>query len=186
MSEYNTVMSRNLVLATSMLVMILCVGIIIVPMAYWHGQPTYSRPRAIFVFSSWPPLDENGQGFEGFVLYENSSGSWSEKYVITRSDPDTVEWDPGVGIKIHSFSWMNELLYDVEDWRDCKLYIRHYIEVTDDLGTTVFSKQNFTYYGGDPDNWPYILLEHYVILGFLPAEGRQYTITITCECYYEE
>lgn len=145
------------------------------------------RPApARFALSSWDFPDAYGQGIEGFMIYENSTGSWVavDGYHLY-DEANIFAWNVSVAMKLHCFTWFNSTLVGATDTDDGKNYQRHSVNVTDNLGGSVFSQQNFTYYsaddGIDPPLWFY---EYYVVLNFLPVEGEYYTVTVTYEIYW--
>ena len=62
-------------------------------------------------------------------------------------------------------------------------HIKHNVTVTDQFGSTVYSKQNFTFdYNASYDG--FFWYRHYQILDFSPLEGEYYTVTLLCEIYW--
>lgn len=152
---------------------------------------------AQFVLSSWTFPDEYDQGIEGFLIYENSSGSWSawddpvsgdpEYYVYDDTSAHLFEWTVSVFIKLRVVTWLNSTLLGLTGEEahhsDGVPYFRHNITVTA-LGETIWSKSNFTYVLGSSEDTPMWDYQYDVILDFEPAEGYTYTVTITYEVYY--
>lgn len=171
-----------------MIVTILSVLLIVTP-----------RPiNAKFVLASWDHPDDYGQGIEGFLIYENSTGSWQawndpdtgdpEYYIYDDADEHYFQWNVSVFIKLRVVTWLNSTLLGLtgeeDDDDDGIPYFRHNVTVTT-LGNTVFSQNNFTYEEGDDSIDPPMWLYQYdIILDFVPAEGYTYTVTITYEVYY--
>ena len=151
-------------------------------------------PRPIsaqFVLSAWEHPDEYGQGIEGFIVYENSSGDWETigpPAYFVNTDETYFQWNVSVFIKLRVVTWLNSTLLGLtgeEDGDDDgEPYFRHNLTVTT-LGETVFSQDNFTHVTGDDSTDPPMWLYQYdVILDFVPKEGYTYTVTITYEVYY--
>lgn len=159
-----------------------------------------ATPRPIsakFVLSGWSHPDEYGQGIEGFLIYENSTGSWlgwddpdsgdPEYYTYDDAEEHYFEWNVSVFIKLRVVTWLSSTLLGLTGEEahhsDGIPYFRHNVTVTT-LGQTVFARDNFTYVLGSSEFTPMWLYQYDVILDFVPLEGYTYTVTITYEVYY--
>lgn len=152
-------------------------------------QPVKS---AQFVLSGWSYPDEYGQGIYMLRFYENSTGSWVAAPFYVDDLPyyslhyydsyDYLNWSAGVAMKIRCYTLLNLTLTGAVDEADGQNYHRHSVNVTN-LGTTVFSQQNFTYFdvtpSGDTPQYKYD-----VILNFLPVQGLTYTATIRYDVFW--
>lgn len=147
------------------------------------------RPAsAKFIIAAWSEPDEYGQCIEAFDILENSSSTWEEipgcPFMID-TDPNIFNWTAGVAIKLTCYTWFNSTLTGATTGTLGRNYQRHNVTVTDNLGYTVFSKQNFTWYstdtGIDPPMWFY---EYYIVLNFLPLAGEYYTVTVIYEVFW--
>ena len=145
--------------------------------------------EAQFTVANWSYPDNDGQGIEGFSLYENSTGSWVQVGgYYSYGNTTAVEWTAGVAVKIYMDCWVNRTVIGQADGDTSTgpYYIRHNVTVTNRQGDTIFSKANFTYesYLGDAASgvlWNY---RYYVVLNFLPAATQAYTATVTYEVWY--
>lgn len=141
--------------------------------------------KAQFVLAVWDYPDEYGQGIESFILYENSSGSWSQ-YGGKRyySEANLYNWSANVAIKLRCYTWINSSLVGAADDAEAKNLQQHSVTVSNGTGT-VFSQQNFTqilYYPGiNPPLWYYA---YEVVLNFIPDYGLTYVVTVTYEIFY--
>ena len=139
---------------------------------------------AKFVIASWDYPDEYGQGIDAIEVYENSTGSFVlfETYAYD-DDTSNIDWNESVAIKLRVYTWFNSTLTGVSTTNEGKLYQRHSVTVTN-LGSTIFSQQNFTYFYSDqiePFVWYY---GYEVVLNFLPVAGEIYTVVVTYEIYW--
>ena len=141
--------------------------------------------KAQFVLAEWDFPDEYGQGIWAFMFYENSTGSWlpCDPYSYEYNQSYTVEWNASVFIKLRCFVSFNSTLTGAIDTDDGKNYLRHSVTVTN-LGTTVFSQQNFTYFSNDTQLDPIWYYGYDVVLNFLPVAGEIYTVVVTYEIYW--
>ena len=143
-------------------------------------EPT--NPR--FVISSWDyPADEYGQGISSIIVYENSTGSWIPFTTINYNESGVIEWNVSLGIKIRCVTWMNSTLTGGGSLELSTNYLRHNVNVTNLAGTSVFSKQNFTYFSKSYLDDRYFHL-YEVVLDFLPTYGEIYTVTVIYEVFW--
>lgn len=140
--------------------------------------------KAQFVIS-WDYPDEYGQGINRIRIYENSTGSWvfvEQSYYY--DELIALEWELGIAIKIHCFSYLNSTLILADDANDGKNYFRHNVTVENIADEVVYSKQNFTYYDHSTEGDPIWMYEYRVVLDFLPLASETYYMTIFYEVYY--
>ena len=156
-----------------------------------------ATPKTIsaqFVLSEWDYPDEYGQGIEGFLIYENSTGDWELWQNDDASGPyyehdDTqahyFQWNASVFIKLRVITMLNSTLLGLgTHYSEGIPFIRHNVTVTT-LDETKFSQANFTFVIADDDTYaPMWWYTYDVILDFVPLEGYTYTVTITYEVYY--
>ena len=169
-----------------------CVGIIMMltlSVLVVSNHPPESTVKELeqpakFVLAEWDFPDEYGQGIEGIEIYENSTSSWVMYDNPLYDEETNFDWNASVAIKLRVFTWFNSTLTGAGSSNEGKLYQRHSVTVTS-LGTTVFSKQNFTFVasdtGIDPPMWFY---SYDVVLDFLPVAGEIYTVVVTYEIYW--
>ena len=151
--------------------------------------------KAQFVLAEWDYPDEYGQGIDGLKFYENSTESWvaapyytdiGSYYYLNYYETDfTLNWSAGVGMKLRIFSVLNTTLIGIDDgnFTEGKNYQRHNITVTN-IGTIVFSQQNFTYFDYAWVSGDLIFYEYDVVLNLLPQNGQIYIVTVTYEVFY--
>ena len=147
------------------------------------NAPQPNNPR--FVIASWDHPDEYGQGIDTITVYENSTGSWVSVGNYDYDEASSLEWNESVGIKLKVWTWFNSTLVNVSTTNEGKLYQRHSVNVTN-LGTTVFSQQNFTYSNVYTDSAPMWYYVYDVVLNFLPLAGEIYTVTVNYDVFYTE
>lgn len=146
---------------------------------------------AHFVFSGWTYPDQHGQGIDGFLIYENSTGSWlnywaSYGYYV---EGDTFQLDifncnESIFIKLIFTIVLNNTLVGASNLADGKNYLRLNISVVDRSHFEVFSKANFTYVDGVDWGDGYLWYEYEVILDFPPLAGQYYVCTVSYEVFY--
>jgi len=148
--------------------------------------------KSQFALASWNYPDEYGQGIEGLKFYENSTGSWVAAPYYTDIGPFyflnyyeidyTLNWSPGVAMKLRVYTVLNSTLTGATSEADGQNYQQHSITVTN-LGSVIFSQQNFTYYdaGTVAD---LVFYEYEVVLEFLPVSGLIYVVTVIYEVFY--
>jgi hypothetical protein len=142
---------------------------------------------AQFTISSWSyPYDEYGQGIQSFDVFENSTGVWLQVGERQYSyDSQVYNWTAGVAIQLYCWTLFNSTLAGATSLLDGQKYQRHNVTVTDSALNTVFSQENFTFFGdGFTEGNPMWYYDYVVILDFLPASGQSYTATVTYEVYY--
>ena len=161
------------------------VSILLLPGTSLIVAPKQFEGQAKFRLASWSYGDGYGQGIDGFFIYENSTGSWNivDGYV-SNTDPGVFNWTAGVAVKLDCWTGFNSTLTGAATTAEGKNYQRHNVTVKNFEGTTVFSKQNFTYYSVDIEYTPMWLYEYYVVLNFLPLAGEYYTVTVTYDVFY--
>ena len=143
------------------------------------------KNKTQFALASWTFPDNYGQGIEAFEIYENSTGSW----VLTSGaygyeDNYNIDIYANGSIKLRCYTWFNSTLTGASDTNDGKNFQQHNVTVIN-MGTTIFSQQNFTwFYDDDSINPPMWYYGYEVVLNFLPLEGQVYTVTVTYEVYY--
>ena len=166
---------RSLTVASFVMVLVVVVLVASVPPA-----------RAQFVLADWEYPDEYGQGIKFFKVFENSTGSWVQVGDVYSYDQTIIiEWNVSLGIKLRAYTLFNSTLTGASDSDDGKNFQQHSVIVIDNIGTTVFSKQNFTYY--DVDVLLHLPLWCYcydVVLNFLPLEGQYYTVTVGYQTFW--
>ena len=164
---------RNKVCASILVALTVLILIISVPQA-----------KAQFVLASWTGPDEYGNGFNGFEVYGNSTGSWVQVGgAYNATDAHDIEWEVGVGIKLRCWTFLNSTKVGATDTADGKNYLQHNVTVTN-FGETIFSQQNFTYFFVSDTLDPIWLYGYEVVLNFIPEYGQIYTVTIIYEVYY--
>lgn len=143
---------------------------------------TPKSANAQFIVASWDYPDEYGQGIstilmyidgdlEGFCNYNNASN----EFIISE----------GGNITLRVTTYINQTTVGVSTVEDGKLYIRHSVVVTTPSNSSLFSKQNFTYYDGalvPPTNR--ITYTYIIWLDVLWVAGTVYTATINFEVFY--
>lgn len=139
------------------------------------------RAEPKFALASWSFPDEYTQGIERFLIYENHTGSWVQvsSGFYYYYDSCVLNWTVGWGIKLLCWTYLNATLTGASTVAQAKLVQRHNVTVTNTMGDTVFSKQNFTYFDYSPlynGMWKF---QYYVVLNFLPVYGEYYTATVT-------
>jgi len=144
-----------------------------------------TRAQPVFIMSGLDDYDEYGQGIDYVSFYENSTGAWVlVESVYTATGNIIVEWNTSIGIYISVATWYNSTFTGATDTINGTKYLKHTISVINSNGTNVFSQNNFTYASVNdflnPPMWRYA---YYVIVGFLPAMGEIYTVTVTYEVF---
>ena len=159
------------------------VGLVILSLLFVSVPPAKAQPR--FVLASWSYPDEYGQGIYAIRVYENSTGDWANYWGWTDYyDPSAFEINASAAIRLTITSTFNATLTGAVSVADGKNYLRHNVTVIDNLGTIVFSQQNFTYLdGADEENGIYDY-EYQIDLNFLTDFGNLYIATITYEVFY--
>ena len=145
------------------------------------------KDKAVFVLSGWSYPDAYDQGIETIEVYENSSGSFSivdSVFYYTSEAECTFDWEVGVAIRLDVYTRFNSTLTGVSSRTEGQNYQRHYVLVTDQTDTTIFSQQNFTYIYSDEEEYPIYFYGYRVTLNFLPVAGAIYTAEIMYEIYY--
>jgi len=143
--------------------------------------------KAQFVLASWDFPDDYGQGIDALTVYENSTGDWlilgGFGPNVDHSGAGVFDWNASVGIKVRVYCLLNSTLVGVSSTAEGKNYLRHNVTVTNFNGTTIFSQQNFTYFGAGVvgDMYEYL---YDVVLNFLPEYGEVYTVVITYETWW--
>lgn len=147
-----------------------------------------AEPR--FAIASWDYPDEYGQGIYSYGVYENSTGSWikvnytGSGWVYHDSfDSDVFQWNSTGSIKLRVYTVLNKTTVGVSTSAEGQNFQRHNLTVVD-VRTTVFSKQNFTYYSVMPEGSDRYLYAYDVVLNFLPLDGHYYTVTMTYEVFW--
>ena len=163
--------------------LLLMIGVSTIPQQ--PGTSELEKEPSQFVISSWEYPDEYGQGIEAFEIYENSTGSWvliSGAYGY--EDNYNIDIYANGSIKLRCYTWFNSTLTGASDTNDGKNFQQHNVTVIN-MGTTIFSQQNFTwFYDDDSINPPMWYYGYEVVLNFLPLEGQVYTVTVTYEVWY--
>ena len=168
-------MNRNKIIAS--IVVLLTVSILLIASV----QPTSAQ----FALASWEYPDEYWNGISGINIYENSTGAWVVKYGTIEPDDDDstiFDWNASIAIKLRVWVTLNSTLVGVSTTDDGKNYIRHSVLVMC-LGETIFSQQNFTYYGVSTEAEIYTY-SYDVVLDFLPVSGAIYKVTVTYEIWW--
>jgi hypothetical protein len=175
-----------------------CTSLIILGMTILVQQDraeSVQKENPKFIFASWDYPDEYGQGIDGFRFYENSTGSWVAApyytdlgefyYLPDYLDDYTLNWTPGIAMKLRVFTVLNTTLVGLGDgdYAGGKNYQKHNIIVIG-LSTVVFEQQNFTYYTYEWVTGDLIFYEYDVVLNFLPQMGAVYTLTVTYEVFW--
>jgi len=140
--------------------------------------------KARFVLAEWDFPDEYAQGITFFNIYENSTGSWVQvggnwRYYETSN----LEWYANASIKLTCWTIFNHTLTGAVSIADGKDYQKHNVTVTN-VGTTIFSQQNFTYNTGQDLGDGIYRYAYDVVLNFKPESGQIYVVTVTYEVFY--
>ena len=144
--------------------------------------------KAQFVIADlWEYPDEYGQGIPRFRFYENSTGSWVEKYSTAGGFNPTnesliIEWDVGVGIKLRVSVHLNSTLHGLGSIPEGLNIIRVNVTVTA-LGETVFSEQNLTWFNYGQIG-PIYSYNFDAVLNFSTNSGI-YNVIVTYEIFGE-
>jgi len=143
--------------------------------------------KAQFVIAGlWDFHDEYGQGIKLFHFYENSTGSWVEKYSVQGFKPTNesaiIEWDGGISIKLRCQVYINSTFLGLGSVVEGLNYIRLSVTVIT-LNEIVFSQCNFTSHSYGTVGAIYSYSQD-VVLNFIPQSGQIYTVTVTFEVFY--
>ena len=166
------------------ILMLSAVQTILVPNGHIIHTVSHTQPK--FSLASWTYPDAHGQGIDRFLIYTNHTGSWVEvgSGYYYHYDTCVLNWTVGWCIKLLCYTYMNGTLTGTSTVAQAKLVQRHSVVVTDGMGQTVFSKQNFTYDDYSPlweGMWGFT---YYVVLNFLPTYGQIYTATVSYEVFW--
>ena len=146
--------------------------------------------KAQFVIASWDFPDEYGQGIYGFFPLENSSGDWwPYSGPMIYFDNDTIlDAEIGISLGLDVRVYLNYTLLNLTHPDDMALgpnYFRLNVTVMNNLGSTIFSQNNFTYDDlcgfVETDIWYF---SEEVYFDFLTVSGEIYTATVTYEIFF--
>ena len=179
------ILDKKKVLA--LLILVLTISIVLVSrgsrVETIESIPSATEDNPKFVLAEWDFPDEYGQGIDTITVYGNSTGSWVSVGNYEYDEVSSLEWNESVGIKLKVWTWFNSTLTGVGSTNEGKLYQRHSVNVTN-LGTTVFSQQNFTYSNVYTDSAPMWYYVYEVVLNFLPVGGEIYSVVVTYEIFW--
>lgn len=169
--------------------LIVCMfGIAIIPQPIQEKQPTKGTQ---FIIAGWSYPDAFGQGIEGLVFLENSTGSWvtvknehESQFVSYKPWNETHSYEYNYTfLKIECWTYFNSSKVEVSTTAQGQLRQRHYIEVSL-RGDIVFSQQNFTYGTVSTSNDPLWWYCYTVVINYAFFFGETYTIDIDYEVAY--
>lgn len=126
------------------LIVVLIMSIIIIALV---PRPVAGR----YIVATWSYPDDFGNGIDGFVFQQNSSGSWVDVPNAHSSQFGTYKpWNETSSfsynytfLRIEVWCYLNATHLGISDPNDAYLYQRHNISVSL-RGNTTFSQQNFT------------------------------------------
>jgi len=162
---------------TGVVVLVLVMLIVIQPTV----EPIVVEQDSKFVLSSYA-VDAYGQGFDGIDAEENSTGSWQD-IQLGGGIPSDFNVSYGNFVRFRVDTILNSTLVGASSLLDGKRYFRHNITVLVENGTSVFSQQNFTYYGSSAVGVMYYYIYH-IILNFNVQPANIYRAIIMYEVYY--
>lgn len=146
-----------------------------------------------FIISGWTYPDEYGQGIEGFVFLENSTGSWVTVVNDQEQDSQFASFKPWnethsyrwnyTSLKIECWTYFNSSRVGVSSTAEGQLFQQHSIEVIL-RSEVVFSQQNFTYSTVSTSNDPLWWYCYTVVINYVFFFGEIYSINIDYEVFY--
>lgn len=175
-------MKRKILICSLMVVLLVGFGVATVPEATREAT-------AQFVLSAYT-YDETTDGhYIAYIQGYYDGALNATMYYNPTSYPNdtaisTLETFVGTNVTIAVFCWLNGTSAGIASLSEGLNVIRHNMTVINTNGTTVFSKQNFTYNTGLDSYAPMYFYRHDVYLNFTFVLGEIYQVIITYEVYY--
>ncbi len=148
------------------------------------------QAKAQFVIAAYTYDESTNGNYIAYIWAEYDSVVNDTMYYNPVSYPNAtnalvLETEVGVNITLAVFCWVNGTDTGISSLSEGLNIMRHNVTVVCNNGTTIFSKQNFTYIAGGAGDAPMYFYRHDVILDFVPAWGEFYTVTIIYEIFGE-